>query len=78
MSRARTKIDQQFWKIVGDLRFMIDDGSRTLPKGDPEFSHTPAGASGRRRALITHAVAFLTGAFLTGIGLAAAALVLIF
>jgi hypothetical protein len=34
------KLDQQFWAIVQDLRWKLDDGTTgTYPGGEPEFYH---------------------------------------
>ena len=59
MSRPRMRQDQQFWHIVKDLRWKLDDNNGGLPPAEPEFGYGP----GRRRVsmLATHLAAFLLG-----------------
>jgi hypothetical protein len=64
MSRQRPqrlRHDQQFWQIVKDLRWKLEDGTTgTAPPPEPEF-----GYGQRRRGLprwATHAAAFMLGA----------------
>jgi hypothetical protein len=64
MSRQRPqrmRHDQQFWQIVKDLRWKLEDGSAgTVPAAEPEFGFGEA----RRRlpGWLTHLVVFVLGA----------------
>jgi hypothetical protein len=66
--------DQQFWHIVKDLRWKLDDRNNGgIPSGEPEF-----GYGGRRRIAVplwaTHIVSFLLGGIGFGLSLVAPAL----
>jgi hypothetical protein len=59
---SRTKKQDPFWQIVGDMEWRLDDGRvGATPPDEPEFGH-----SGRRTFAwprwTTHAVAFALGA----------------
>jgi hypothetical protein len=69
MSRASMRQDKEFWQIVKDMQWKLDDGrSGHLPTGEPEFDY-----GARRIALpawATHAAAFLLGSTAVGFLLA--------
>jgi hypothetical protein len=65
--------DQQFWHIVKDLRWKLEDNDRGLPPGEPEF-----GYGGGRRLLhvwVSHVATFILGAITFGLLLVAPAVV---
>ncbi len=73
MSRQRMRQDQQFWHIVKDLRWKLEDGNHgTFPPGEPEF-----GYGGGRSAPMwaSHVAAFLLGGIAFGLTLVAPAFV---
>jgi hypothetical protein len=73
MSRPRMRQDQQFWHIVKDLRWKLDDNNRGLPPAEPEF-----GYGGGRRLLhvwASHLAALILGAITFGLLLVAPAVV---
>jgi hypothetical protein len=69
MSRQRMRQDQQFWHIVQDLRWKLDDNNHgKMTPLEPEFGYGPA-----RFTLPlwgSHLVAFLLGAVALGLTLA--------
>ncbi len=70
MNRARVRQDEQFWQVVQDLRWKLDDGSGGgLPPQEPEFDHGGGGGGWPRWA--THIVAFLLGGIIWGVLLVA-------
>ncbi len=70
MSRQRMRQDQQFWHIVKDLRWKLDDHNGGIPAGEPEFGY---GGTRSFPAWSTHLVAFLLGGIAFGLSLAAPA-----
>jgi hypothetical protein len=69
MSRSSMRQDKEFWQIVKDMQWKLDDG-RTghMPVGEPEFGY--GSRVGRLPAWTTHAVAFLLGSTVVGFLLA--------
>ena len=71
MGRANTGQDQQFWDVVKDLKWKLDDGKGGPPPDEPEFHH------GRRRwraprilpFWVVQAVAFVFGGAIVGVAL---------
>ena len=73
MSRSSMRQDKEFWQIVKDMQWKLDDGrTGQFPPGEPEFQH----GSRRRHAIpalpawTTHTVAFLLGSTVVGFLLA--------
>jgi hypothetical protein len=61
MSRQRMRQDQQFWHIVKDLRWKLEDNANGMfPSGEPEFGYGVRNRSGLPR-WASHVVAFLLG-----------------
>jgi hypothetical protein len=59
--------DQQFWHIVKDLRWKLEDNNNGLPPAEPEFGY----GAGRRTLPMwaTHLAAFVLGALTFGLSL---------
>lgn len=74
MSRERVRQDQQFWHLVKDLRWKLDDADAgRLPPGEPEFGYG-GGDGSSVPSWATHAVAFLAGGVVFGLSLVAPAI----
>jgi hypothetical protein len=77
VGRANTGQDEQFWNVVRDLKWKLDDGKGGPPPDEPEFHH------GRRRfrrprilpVWVSHAVAFVFGGAIVAAGLSTPILV---
>jgi hypothetical protein len=64
-SRTATKQDQ-FWQVVGDLEWKLDDGKGGgHPPDEPEFDHS-GGGGGVWPRWATHVIAFLLGGLTWG------------
>jgi len=69
--------DEQFWQVVQNLRWKLDDGSTGgFPPHEPEFDHGGGGGGWPRWA--THVVAFLLGGIIWGVLLVAPPLMPLF
>jgi len=65
LQATRTRQDQQFWHIVKDLHWKLDDGSGgPPPPGEQEFDH--GGGGGVWPTWATHMIAFLLGGLTWG------------
>lgn len=64
MSSSRAKQDQEFWSIVADLRWRLDEGHvGQIPQHEPEFMHG-AGVRPQRLSIpswVTHAAVLVLG-----------------
>jgi hypothetical protein len=68
MTRLRTKRDKQFWDIVEDLHWRLDDGSGDGPPSEPDRG-TGGGGGGGKGAWprwASHLIAFLFGGITWG------------
>lgn len=71
MGRANTGQDQQFWDVVKDLKWKLDDGKGGPLPDEPEFHH------GRRRwrgprilpSWVAQVIAFVFGGAIVGAAL---------
>jgi hypothetical protein len=63
---TRSRRDEQFWSVVKDLHWKLDDGSGGSPPegGGPEFYRGGGGGVSPRWA--THVIAFLAGGLTWG------------
>jgi hypothetical protein len=76
MSRQRMRQDQQFWHIVKDLRWKLEDGNHgNRPPDEPEFGYG-GGRGGHVSPWASHAIAFLLGGIAFGAALVSPALAL--
>jgi hypothetical protein len=65
LTLTRTRRDVQFWQIVQDLHWRLDDGSGgPPPPSKPEFDH--GGGGGVWPKWATHVIAFLLGGLTWG------------
>ncbi len=61
----RSRKQDTFWEIVGDLRFRLDDGRRgDIPPHEPEFDH--GGETSVTPVWATHVIAFVLGGLVWG------------
>ena len=67
MGFSRTKKQDPFWDIVGEMEWKLDDGrGGTRPPDEPEFDHSGGGGRSVWPRWATHVIAFLLGGLTFG------------